>query len=97
MGKMFLIFVAAVCLSGCEPPGMLDMSQDRVLVMGNGASSPQVQAEAARGCGMYNRTPQFMSQTCADQYCIQKRYLFACTVPGAGTTNTPPRTSMATQ
>lgn len=96
MGKVFLTAAAALCLSACEPPGMLDMSSDRVLVMGNGAGSAQVQAEAARGCGMYNKTPTFVSQTCADQYCIQKRYLFACTAPG-GTMNTPPRMSMAPQ
>lgn len=73
---LVLVFLGLAACAG--EPAMLDMSQDRVIVMGNNADSPAVQAEAARGCAIYNRTPQYMSHACADQYCIQKRYLFAC-------------------
>jgi hypothetical protein len=87
--KGFFVLAAVIAsLAGCAgSPALLDMSQDRVIVMGNNAGDAAVRAEAARGCGTYNRTPVFMSQACADDYCIQKRYLFACRLPGSNTSS----------
>lgn len=79
MRKFLVLPLLAAALTACaEPPAMLDMSADRVIVLGNGSGEAAVRAEASRGCGTYNRVPVFMSQACGDQYCIQKRYLFAC-------------------
>ena len=79
MRNLLALSLLATALSACaEAPAMLDMSQDRVIVLSNGSGRDAVQAEASRGCATYNRTPVYMSQACADQYCIQKRYLFAC-------------------
>jgi hypothetical protein len=78
MGRIFLLLFFV--LVGCAgEPAVADISQDKVLVHGNGANQSQVLAEAQRGCGMFNRGAVFMSQRCMDQYCIQKAYLFACT------------------
>lgn len=86
--KRIMIMATVAAVAACSaPPAMLDMSQDRVIVMGNNSGQPAVRAEAARGCGLYNRTPVFMSQSCVGEYCLQKRYLFACRALGAGTSS----------
>ena len=70
---------AAVMLTGCAgEPVVADVSQDKVILQGNGASPQQLQAKADETCQMYKRRAQPMSQRCGDQYCIQKIYLFAC-------------------
>jgi hypothetical protein len=61
-----------------QNPTLEDISPDQVIVMGNGAAESAVQAEAARGCVTYHRTPVLKSQTCIDNLCQRKRYVFAC-------------------
>lgn len=59
-------------------PTLEDISTNQVIVMGNHAAMPAVQAEASRGCANYNRTPVLNGRTCIDALCWQKRYVFAC-------------------
>lgn len=61
-------------------PTLEDISPDRVIVLGNHAAAPAVEAEAARGCAAYNRTAHLNNQTCVDNLCWQKRYVFTCRV-----------------
>lgn len=85
--KRWAIIAALAVLTACAgQPVVGEMSQDRVIIVGNNAGEPAILAEANRGCGMYGRSAHFMSWRCMDQYCVQKAYLFACPAP---TTNTP--------
>lgn len=77
--KITSIVAAALVLSGCSgQPVIADISQDKVILQGNGASPDLLMAKANEACAIYKRQAQPLSQRCGDQYCIQKYYLFAC-------------------
>lgn len=81
MNRMLPLMLVLTALSACaDPPTFQDISADRVIVMSNGSDASVVQAEAMRGCAIYNRNPVLMSKTCTDDFCMQRRYLFACRV-----------------
>ena len=70
---------AAALLLGCAGhPVVADISQDKVIIQGNGAPPGELLALANESCGMYKRRAQYMSERCGDGYCIQKIYLYAC-------------------
>ncbi|HZQ01390.1 MAG TPA: hypothetical protein VFB13_17730 [Reyranella sp.] len=70
---------AALLLAACSgEPVVADISQDKVILQGNGAKPEQLMAKANESCSMYHRHAQALSQRCGDEYCIQKYYLFAC-------------------
>lgn len=72
----------ALLLGSCSgQPIVADISQDKVILQGNGASPELLQAKATETCAMYKRQATLMSHRCGDQYCIQKIYLFACVPP----------------
>lgn len=78
MNRMIPLLMPAVLAACASDPTLQDISPDQVIVVGNGASEQAVQAEAARGCAIYNRTPVLKSQNCTDNLCQRKRYLFVC-------------------
>lgn len=75
--------LAAIMLGGCSgEPIVADIGQDKVQVQSNGATMEQINAKAAESCAMYKRVAKSMgSYRCADGYCIQKIYLYACMPP----------------
>lgn len=80
--KVVSILLAAAVLGlvvACAgEPVISDIGTDKVKVVGNGARPEQIMSKAADGCALYKKKPVSISFRCADQYCIQKEYLFAC-------------------
>jgi len=75
----FIMLLAGLIVASCAgAPVVADISQDKVILQGNGASPDQLQAKADESCAMYKKRATPLSQRCGDQYCIQKYYLFAC-------------------
>lgn len=76
----FAILALSLCvLAGCAgEPVVADIGQDKVQIQGNNATQEQIAAKAAESCAMYQRVAKPMSFRCADGYCVQKVYLFAC-------------------
>lgn len=74
LGMIFALFLVACA----GEPVVSDISQDKVILQGNGASPALLQSKADESCAMYKKRAQPLSQRCGDQYCIQKYYLFAC-------------------
>ncbi len=74
-----VLVVSALAVGSCAgQPVVADISQDKVILQGNGASPDQLLATANESCAMYKKRATPLSQRCGDQYCIQKYYLFAC-------------------
>lgn len=79
MKKLSVLAVLVLMLAGCAgEPVVADISQDKVILQGNGANPDQLMARANESCAMYKKRATALSQRCGDQYCIQKYYLFAC-------------------
>ena len=76
--KICAIAAAAVLLGCAGEPVVADISQDKVILQGNGATRESLTAKANESCAMYKKRAQYMSERCGDGYCIQKIYLFAC-------------------
>ena len=74
---VFAVLVAAACRPA--PPVIADLEQDKVIIQGGlGTTIESIRAEARRGCAIHDRTPVAINESCLDDYCIRKQYLFAC-------------------
>ena len=70
----------AFLITGCATTAVIsDLESDKVLVQGSGGDMSIINAEARRGCAIHGKTASAaISWTCVDQYCMTKRYLYAC-------------------
>ena len=79
--KALLPMSALIALSsGCAAPAVIsDIHDSAVRVQGNGRTSDEAfMAEAAKGCGLYNKQPVPLSTTQGGPYGSVKQVLFAC-------------------
>lgn len=78
------VALAGALLASCAaaPAVIADLEEDKVVVAsGMGTTDAMVQDQAQKGCAMHGRYAVAISHGCLDQYCIQKRHLFACQKP----------------
>jgi hypothetical protein len=75
-----LLPLAGFLLASCVTPAVTsDINDNAVKVVAGPFTKPEaLQAEAARSCGIYNKTPIPISLQCLDEYCLRKVHLFAC-------------------
>lgn len=87
--KIFAIALVAMLLSGCSvpqrPPSISDITPYAVKIQADSrypVDVAAVQAEAERGCALYNRQARFISQRCIllDEldFCIVQEFLYTC-------------------
>lgn len=104
MKEANLVLIAAMmAIVGCAPRTVLvDLEHDKAIVQSQHANNEQIRRTAEEGCNVHNRTAVAISYSCLDNYCIQKRTLFACkersaSSPGTyGVTTTAPSTTAST-
>lgn len=77
----FVLIAAALILAGCQGRAVIaDLEEDKVIVQHNTAAEEDgtLMRTAREGCRVHGRTPVAISSSCLDNYCINKRSLFAC-------------------
>lgn len=76
-----LIVLTTLALAGCTtpPPVVSDISDSAVKVESmEPPGSVVIWITANKACNLYGKTAVAMSYQCISDYCIRKRYLFAC-------------------
>ena len=81
LAKLVAVTVFSLSLAGCvtTPAVISDLEEDKVFVQtGMGTTMDDLNNKARQGCALHGRKPKEISYVCLDDYCIRKKYLFAC-------------------
>jgi hypothetical protein len=82
--RVVAILGAAITLAGCgTQTAVVNLTTDQAVVDAIGNDTSIIEATGEQACAIHGREARWITQACADIYCIQSRVLFACVPPAA--------------
>jgi hypothetical protein len=79
MWKSLGVTCLAVVLAGCgTQTAVVNLTTDQAVVDAVGDDTSIIEATGEQACAVHGRDARWISQACADIYCLQRRVLFAC-------------------